>query len=116
MAQRHALNGIETVSRLFNNELLNANAKLASVSVKSRASSFCAPSLTSDGSDIAMDVDLVYNPLLVAGSKTHVKSGIYVEIEVRGVPLAVAQSLVESLHARQHVTLYSLLPDENKVT
>ena len=110
MAQRKAVHDIETVERMFNNEILNGHAKLASVSVRSRTSSFTALSTDSDG----MEVVEQYNPILLSGSSTQVKSGIFVEIEIRCVPVAVAQALITSSPLQK--SLFSLLPNENKLS
>ena len=110
MAQRKAVHDIETVERMFNHEILNGNSKLSSVSVRSRASSFAALSTNSD----EMEIVEQQNPLLVSGSSTHVKSGIFVEIEIRSVLTTVAHTLATSLSLQK--SLFSLLPNENKLS
>jgi hypothetical protein len=110
MGQRKALREIESVGRMFNDEVLSGNEKLSGVSVRSRASSM----LPSVASADEMEVEEIYNPLLVNGTKTHVKSGVYVHIEIRHVPAHVAESIQSSL--QRGVSMFSLLPDENKLS
>ena len=110
MAQRKAVHDIETIERMFNNELLKGHSKLSSVSVRSRASSFAAMSTSSDG----MEVVEHHNPLLVAGSTTHVKSGTFVEIDIRSIPVMIAQSLIDCSPLCK--SMFSLLSNENKLS
>ena len=118
MAQRRAVNEVDAMSRLQNNDVLSSHTKLASVSIKSRASSFSAYSsggTEGERDDNMMDIAHAYNPLLVPGSSRFVKSGQYVEIEIRGVLRSSAELMMSTLREKI-VTLFNLLPDENKLS